>query len=270
MFPSSRTTFRPLIASLLCVAVMGACASVTESNSRIGNYGSITISGKPIPGNRVSASVQAVFFQGRSATAPNSALQQGDQCAYAFLDTVKTGATGSLKVGESLALTFAGTTVNMPFSQTLSRYEPVVGATLSYTVGDAASVRVPGAPGAFPASTISVQLAEPIIPGPISLPATGAPMDVTWNGTNDATAAVILSVRYGATPTATVPNEQIYCALKDDGSFQLPASGLVPFLASPSALRSVALVRWRTQEVRPDTLSLLHIVSTVDTSVRFP
>lgn len=270
MFPSSHTSFRPLIAPLLCVAVMGACASATESNSSIGNYGTITISGKPIPGNRVAASVQAVFFQGISASAPNSALQQGDRCAYAFLDTATTRATGSLKVGESLALTFAGTTVNMPFSQALSRYEPVVGATLSYTAGDSASVRIPGPPGVFPASSISVQLAEPIIPGPISLPATGAPMDVTWNGTNDPTAAVILSVRYGATPTATVPNEQIYCALKDDGAFQIPASGLVPLLASPSNLRSVSLLRWRTREVRPDTLNLLHVVSTVDTVVRFP
>jgi hypothetical protein len=41
-------------------------------------------------------------------------------------------------------------------------------------------------------------------------------------------------------------------------------------LASPSALRSATLIRWRTQEMRPDSSSLLHIVSTVDTIVRFP
>lgn len=260
----------PLVAALLSAAALGACSSITDSNATRINYGAITITGKNAIAGRASATINAVFFQGFSATAPNSALQQGDQCQYAYIDTASGNATGSLKAGESLALTFAGNNVAMPYSTAFLRYEPAAGAPLTYAAGDAATISIPGLAGTFPAAAISVKLAEPIIPGPIVLPAEGAPLDVTWNATNDATAAIILSVRYGATPTAAVQNEQIYCALKDDGAFQVPASGLGAFLASPNALRSVTLVRWRTQEARPDSSSLLHVVSTVDTIVRFP
>lgn len=270
MSPFWSYRLRPLAAALLGAAVLTACSSITESKAKLSNYGAITITGKNAPANRATATINAVFFQGLSATAPNSALQQGDQCAYAFIDSTTGSATGSLKVGESLALTFGGASVTMPYSTAFSRYEPATGVPLTYAVGDAATISVPGAAGSFPAASISVKLAEPIKPGPLVIPAAGLPLDVTWNATNDASAAIILSVRYGATPTATVQNEQIYCALKDDGAFQVPASGLGAFLASPSALRSATLIRWRTQEVRPDSSSLLHIVSTIDTIVRFP
>lgn len=262
--------FSSLAVAVLSAAVLTACSSITENTTTLTNYGAVTITGKNAPAGRASATINAVFFQGISATAPNSALQQGDQCAYALIDSTTGNATGSLKVGESLALTFAGSTVAMPFSTAFSRYEPATGTALSYAAGDAATLNVPGLAGTFPAAAITVKLAEPIIPGPFVVPANGSPLDVTWNATNDPSAAIILSVRYGATATSTVQNEQIYCALKDDGAFQVPASGLGAFLASPSALRSATLIRWRTQEARPDSTSLLHIVSTVDTIVRFP
>ncbi|WP_373059965.1 hypothetical protein [Gemmatimonas sp.] len=258
------------VVPLLSALAFGACSTITESNTKLSNYGAITITGKNAAAGRATARITAVFFQGRSATAPNSALQQGDQCAYAFIDSTTGSATGSLKVGDSLALTFAGTSVAMPYSTTFSRYEPAIGTALSYAVGDAATIGILGVSGAFPVASITVRLAEPIVPGPLVIPAAGLPLDVTWNATNDATAAIILSVRYGATPTAAVQNEQIYCALEDDGAFQVPASGLGAFLASPNALRSVTLIRWRSQEVRPDASSLAHVVSTVDTIVRFP
>jgi len=267
---STADRFRPVLAVLLGVATFTACSNITENETKLSNYGAVTITGKNASAGRATATINAVFFQGLAATAPNSALQQGDQCAYALIDSATGGATGSLKVGESLALSFAGSSVAMPFSTAFSRYEPAAGALLSYAAGDAATLTVPGVAGAFPAATISVKLAEPIRPGALVIPAAGLPLDVTWNATNDPTAAIILSVRYGTTPTSTVQNEQIYCALKDDGAFQVPASGLAAFLASPSALRSATLIRWRTQEARPDSSTLLHIVSTVDTIVRFP
>jgi hypothetical protein len=270
MSPSLSLRYRPLFAGLLGVTALTACSSVTESNAKLSSYGAVTITGKNAPAGRATATINAVFFQGLSATAPNSALQQGDQCAYALVDSTTGGATGSLKVGESLALTFAGASVAMPFSSAFARYEPATGSVLSYAAGDMATLNVPGLAGTFPAASISVKLAEPIIPGRLVVPAVGLPLDVTWNATNDATAAIILSVRYGTTPTSTAPNEQIYCALKDDGAFQVPASGLAAFIASPPALRSATMIRWRTKEVRPDSSTLLHIVSTVDTIVRFP
>lgn len=261
---------RSLAATLLSTLAFAACANVTDADITFTNYGAVTITGKNAPAGRATATVNAVFFRGLSADAPNSTLQQGDQCSYAVIDSTTGAGTGSLKAGDNLSLTIAGTNVALPYSTARLRYEPAANVALSYAAGDAATLNVPGAAGTFPAASISVKLAEPIIPGPLALPAVGSPLNVTWNATNDATAAIILSVRYGATPTATIQNEQIYCAVKDDGAFQVPSAGLGAFLASPGALRSVTLVRWRTQEARPDASSLLHVVTTVDTIVRFP
>lgn len=261
---------RPLVVALLTTTAFAACANVADPDISFSNYGAVTITGKNAPAGRATATINAVFFRGLSADAPKSALQQGDQCSFALIDTTTGSGTGSLKAGNNLSLTIAGTNVVLPFSTALSRYEPAAGTALGYAAGDAATLNVPGAAGTFPAASISVKLAEPILPGPLAIPAAGSPLNVTWNATNDATAAIILSVRYGATPTATVQNAQIYCAVKDDGVFQVPSVGLAAFLASPSALRSVTLVRWRTQEARPDASSVLHVVTSVDTIVRFP
>jgi hypothetical protein len=265
------TTRRPAPRLVLFACLfLSACSSLTETDTIFNRYGAITITGQNAAAARATATVTAVFFEGLSASAPNSALEQGDQCQFAFLDSSRTGSVGSLVVGDNLAMTFAGTVVPMPYSTALLRYQPASGTVLTYGAGDAATISIPGSGALFPATTISVKLAEPIVPGPVVVPATGAPMDVTWNPTSDATAGVILSLRYGATATATSANEQVYCTLKDDGDFQVPASGLGPFLSSPPALRSLALIRWRTNEVRPNATTLVHIVSTVDTIVRFP
>ena len=262
--------FGPLAAALTCTIALTACANVTAADISFSNYGAVTITGKNAPAGRATPTVNAVFFRGLSANAPNSALQQGDQCSNTVIDSSTGAGTGSLRAGDNLLLTIAGTNVVMPFSSARLRYEQSTDIALTYAAGDAATLTVPGAAGIFPAASISVKLAEPIFPGPFVIPADGSPLNVSWNATNDATAAIIVSVAYGATPTATVPNRQIYCTLKDDGAFQVPAAALGAFLASPSALRSVTLLRWRTQEVRPSDVSLLHVVSTVDTIVRFP
>lgn len=267
--PARRRRAAPCTVLFTCLVLSG-CSSLTETDAVLNRYGAITITGQNAAAARATATVTAVFFEGLSASAPNSAREQSDQCQYAFLDTSGTASTGSLVVGDNLAMTFAGAVVPLPYSTALLRYQPASGTVLTYGAGDAATVSIPGAGALFPAATISVKLAEPILSGPVVVPATGAPLDVTWNSTSDATAGVILSVRYGATTTATAANEQIYCTLKDDGAFQVPSTGLGSFLSSPPALRSIALIRWRTNEVRPTATTLVHIVSTVDTIVRFP
>jgi hypothetical protein len=98
----------------------------------------------------------------------------------------------------------------------------------------------------------------------------GQPFTVTWNGTNDPTAAIILAIKYANPANATYANEQIYCALRDDGSHTIAAAGLVGFLGSPANRRSVTLTRWRTVEAQPAARTLLHVASSVDTTVVVP
>ena len=96
MSSSSADRFRPLLAALLGVAALTACSNITENDVTLSNYGAVTITAKNAPAGRATATINAVFFQGVAATAPNSVLQQGDQCAYALIDSVTGGATGRL------------------------------------------------------------------------------------------------------------------------------------------------------------------------------
>jgi hypothetical protein len=116
-----------------------------------------------------------------------------------------------------------------------------------------------------------VKLAEPLIPGAITVPTTTAPMVFTWNAPepSDTTSAIILSLRYANPATSPYANEQIYCALNDDGTHQLPTSALAAFLASPNDKRSLVMTRWRTREQAVDGRTILHIATSVDTTLKF-
>jgi hypothetical protein len=78
-----------------------------------------------------------------------------------------------------------------------------------------------------------------------------------------------LQLVYANPATLTVANEQLYCVLRDDGSTTLPSAALAPFLASPNAVRALRLLRWRTNELRLDERTLLHVASTNDTLITF-
>jgi hypothetical protein len=133
-----------------------------------------------------------------------------------------------------------------------------------------AQVSIPGSAGAFPAQNISVKLAEPLLPQALTLPQPGLPLPVRWNATNDPTAAVIIQLKYADPTSSSFANRQVYCEVKDDGAFDIPANGLTSFLISPANLRSLTLTRWRTNEVLPDAKTVLHIVTSVDTVVALP
>ena len=115
-----------------------------------------------------------------------------------------------------------------------------------------------------------MRLAETLIPGAVAIPAPGASLSVTWNASTDTTAAILLSLKYNNPTTSSYPNEQIFCALKDDGKFEIPPSGLTAFLAAPNSSRSLRLTRWRTRETLIDPKTILHIATSIDTTVKFP
>ena len=59
---------------LLGVAALTACSNITENDVTLSNYGAVTITAKNAPAGRATATINAVFFQGVAATAPNSVV----------------------------------------------------------------------------------------------------------------------------------------------------------------------------------------------------
>ncbi len=266
---SFAATSRSLAA--LAALVLGACTSLTESNPTANRYGSINVAAHNAAGGRASATATAIFFEAYAASVPNSLLSQTDQCVYSSIDTSTSPISGALKAGATVSIAVSGSTLAMPYDSTLHRYATSTTTPFGYGVGDALQVTIPGDPAVYPASTISVRSAEPLVPGVITVPTGTTPMNFSWNLplSGDTTSAIILSLRYANPSTSATANEQIFCALKDDGVHALPTSALAAFLASPNDKRSLVMTRWRTRELSLDTRTILHIATSVDTTLTF-
>lgn len=267
------TRFRspPLLAlALFATSALGACGGLTEYTPTTNRYGSINIDGSATSATAATANASAVFFEAVQAEVPNSASvqQQADACVFSNIPASSDGR--GFEAGTPLALAVGSTSVTIPYDVTSARYAMPLTQRFSYVTGENASITVPGSAN-FPASAISVKLAEPVIPGAIAIPAAGSPLVVTWNGNNDATSAMLISVRYANPSTSAVANEQIFCSAKDDGRFEVIASALTALRASPASLRTITLTRFRTNEtLLPDNRTLLHVATTVDTVLALP
>lgn len=265
---------RPTIlggATLSAALMLAGCGGLTDGGVPVANrYGAVNITAGNASATTARASATVIFFEAITVAVPTSTLQQSDNCVFASVDTLPQSTTGQFRAGETVALTAAGNTLQLAYSDTDKRYATSTGQTFTYTAGDVAQVSIPGATSVFPAQNISVKLAEPLIPQAVTVPELGAPMQVRWNGTNDASAAIILALRYADPATSSYANRQVYCEVKDDGAFDIPANGISAFLLSPGNLRSLSFTRWRTNELLPDAKTVLHIVSSVDTTVAIP
>lgn len=248
--------------------LLGACAGSTDNQQTLQKYGAANFVAKRTGANQASAVATFVAFESVGLAVPNSSAQQNDQCVYANVDTTATVARGDRSAGDPVSVLVAGATRSLPYSDADKRYATPAASPISYTAGDIAQVTVPGNGTLFPAIAGSVKLAEPIELAPVVLPAAGNNLTITWNGTNDATAAVILQIKYPNPVGSPYANEQVYCALRDDGSVVLPGGLLNPFSLATTK-RSLTLVRWRTNLVTANG-AYLHLTSSTDTTVVFP
>ena len=249
-------------------AWLAACASATESEQSVQRYGAANFTGKRTADGKVRASATVVAFESPELQVPNSSLQQNEQCVFAAVDTVPTPVRGDRSAGDAVAVRIGGVTTPLSYTAAEFRYGTAAASPIMYSAGDVAQVSIPGSGSAFPAITGEVKLAEPIELGPLVLPPVGENFTVTWNGTNDATSAIILQLKYPSPPTASFANEQVYCALRDDGSAVLPG-GLLNSLQAANSKRSFTLVRWRTNLVSTSGAKL-HLTTSVDTTVVLP
>lgn len=256
------------LAPAMAVVLLGACSGITDTSSSLRKYGAVNFAASRTTTGQGSAEATVVAFESVGLQVPNSALQQNDQCVYTAVDTLPRVARGDRSAGESVTIVVGGTTRVLSYSATEFRYQTAAGAPILYNAGDVAQVTMPGSGDGFPPIAGSVKLAEPVELGPVELPADGGDLTVTWNGTNDPSAAIILQLKYPNPVNTTFANEQVYCALRDDGSVVLPGGLLNPFRVATTK-RSLTVTRWRTNYV-PTSAVNLHLTTSIDTTIVFP
>ncbi len=263
-----RSVVRRLSASVVGLACLG-CNGLTSADPVTNRYGAVSIIGRNAANNRAVANATVILFEAFTTALPSSELQQSDNCVYAPVDTNVTVARGVQKAGPLVNLAVGSATYPMTYDDRNLRYATDAAVPFSYVVGDSAQLTIPGDPAVFPATSIKVRLAEPLLPGAVSVPTGTTPMVFTWNAGRDTSSAIILSLRYANPASSAFANEQIYCSLKDDGTHQLPTSALAAFVASPNDKRRLQITRWRTRELRVDGRTFLHIASSIDTTLVF-
>ena len=268
-FPRARRRSLRILGSLALagvgLATVGACTRLTEYENTVNRYGAINIHGRATSATAATARATATFFEALTASVPNTSAQQKDVCQYALYDSIPGEVRGQNQAGDAIGISVAGTSVSLPYEAANLRYATPTAQRFAYAAGNVAQATIPGLTDVYPGSSISVKLAEPILPGLVTLPAAGQPIAVTWNATNDTTAVVNISLRYRIGSGTNVAMEQLVCSARDDGAFDIPSSTLESFRTSPVDTRSMSITRFRTNFAELDDRTLLFIGSSIDT-----
>ncbi len=251
-----------------CALSLAGCLRTLETEGDLQKFGAVVVTGLPSDPGKSDASATAVFFQAFSANVPNS-RNQINSCQFSVVDTTTREPIGQMRAGPTITMR-VGTGANalsttLAFEQPRVRYASAGG--IEYAAGDSVTLDIPGDATGFPVAVIKTRLAEPLTVQDVTVQPVGFPMAVRWNASSDTTTAVYISLKYANPPTRTYANEQVLCSLRDDGTEDIQAAALTAFHASPVALRSLTVTRWRTAIANPAEKTLLHIVSTVDVPV---
>lgn len=245
--------------------LVSACRPLTDVTGDF-RYGSITVRAAGSGAGPFTATPSATFFRSFEQSLPESNTLQ-DLCGnYAY--TPATISPGNLEPGGPIPLSIGGSSVG-------SLVEPagVTGVyvlpeptTFQYAFGDTLRVTVPGTAGGFPAGQVSVRLAEPVQLGAISVPGPGDDFPVSWVSNGQGTSGIIISLRFGVAQTSVRPDRQVLCLVRDNGAYTIPGGILGDYYASLPDHRELNVLRWRTNSTRVDERSVLHIVSSLDTT----
>ncbi|MES2522354.1 MAG: hypothetical protein V4617_06640 [Gemmatimonadota bacterium] len=253
------------LACAVLVPFAAACGGLTDTSSEIGRYAAVTITARSTSATAATGTATAIVFDSYSALVPNSTLERRETCQVLTYTPTVNELRGQLRAGNAVGFSVGASNLSLEYDDNRMRYSLPAAGTFTYGRGDVATITIPGVAQGYPASSISVKLAEPVIPGAMVNPTPGLPFTVLWNETGDPTALVIISLRYGS--SAGSIGEQIYCTATDDGQFELSSSALLSFHASPAATRNLSITRFRTNQTLLDPRTLLHVGTSADTVI---
>jgi hypothetical protein len=250
------------------VLALSACASISDvqGNNR---YGAITINATGSFEGPFAAVPTATFFRSQPQELPNSRTEF-DQCAP-FNFVPESFVPGNLEAGSAIELRVGTQTLSLTQPANLPRvYALPGGVGFPYRAGDSVRVTVPGQAGGFPAASIGLRLAEPVVVDAVQVGSETEDLPIRWQANGDANSGIIISLRFSTVAGTLAPNRQLLCTVRDNGAFTIAGGFLGEYFSSDPVSRSVNVLRWRTNAVTVDERSALYIVSTIDTSFVLP
>jgi hypothetical protein len=240
---------RPHLSALLTPVILAACLDpepLPESN--YGIVGLTTI----VTATDTIVSPEALFYRTGPLVLPTSRVS-GDQCQLATYPTPSQGSERPrfLDAGDSVALSTTTATTHL-FRTVDANGESYIlrdDDRFPFHPGERITITVPGVPGGFANGTVSVLTARGFTLGPIDpSPPPDEPLDLTWSPAGDDSTKMLVSLQYGVGQVEA--NQQIFCSLRDDGVFEIPAVLVVPWRNAVTGSRKFEAARWRVAETQ--------------------
>jgi hypothetical protein len=211
-------------------------------------------------------SVPTATFENTTQSGYPNSRDTTNSCAVSDMTGGVTSGQESLDAGDSVAFTSdRGTVYLYPVSDFLgtTSYRASTNS-VSLTPGTEVTFEIPGAPGGFPAATLSALTAPAfteLSPIPTSV-AVADSMVVTWAPPGDDSSRIEVALQYGAAGIPLV-NRQVLCQWRDDGRQAIAGSLLVEW--SRASLRQVQVTRFRTARQVVGAEPVLYFLATYDT-----
>ena len=228
---------------------LAACNLGTDLPDRL-TYGLILFTTKVRADSTFSTRPAGFFFQSRQQGLPTS-RPTADECLLRPY-TPPTGPGfnpgNTVDAGDTIFFQVSGTTTPMVPTQGLGvSYLPSDTAGVIFTPGDQATFTIPGAPGGFPQASISVRTATPFtFAGIDTAPPIGQGVNLAWSPAGDDSSKMVISLQYSVLGDGgSALNEQILCALIDDGSYLIDPRLVSGWRESAGGQRRVQASRWR-------------------------
>jgi hypothetical protein len=211
------------------------------------------------------------FYRVTGAVFVNTSVVR-DTCFEApYSESTSEGSNSSLAIsaGDYVVLAVSGRSDTLRRSSAVDPfYRLGSGLSVPFTPGDSMVITVKGDPNGFPASTFRGKTAEPFAFGPISRPADGDPITLTWSPAGVGGSAILLALRF-ASGTSTTIDRQVACTLVDDGTATIPGPTILNWLRS--AQHDVVGQRLRAILEQVDVpRSYFNVTSVFETSAAVP
>jgi hypothetical protein len=260
--PRSARLAAVALAALGIIGATGCIDGLKPARERTG-YISLTVY-RDSAGNQGMRPV-AAFYKADGLTFPGFTT---DTCYYAYFNPNPplVGGLQTLEAGEFLITNVSGRTDTLDLNSSfgLLLYELRDFPFIPFNTGDTLDLTIPGMLGGFPAAQMSVKTAEAFT---FTFPDTASrniAMPLTWTAPPAPGARMYISLRYGSSNVATVPDEQYFCDVADDGSHTIPALAADVFRNSPYEARSIFLSRARSSTLVIDDITRAYLLSTYD------
>jgi hypothetical protein len=247
----SRASFSRARFAVLAPLALVACIEASDPGPVI-DFGSVGLDINAASGGGYTATPIGFFTRGRLVSLPTT--EPADRCQLLFYSSQQQfpPSIDYSDPGEGVQVTVATTTATLVPVQQASGLIAYTASPFAVTPGATANLVVPGTAGGFPAATASVRTAEPFTFDPVLVTEEPEGLPLSW--TTDFPTGIVgqimlVSLRY-ASGGGDDLDRQIYCELRDDGSFTVPADLAVGWGDAGVTVRTVNVQRVRKQIVQ--------------------